>query len=121
MSDFPCELDLFPQLGNRSVLILTPTKLFVDWMYYILDDINYNSINNLETVSFLVKDFDTQDEFSDWLKCNYQILFDIRLNYACLDKTKWPENRTYEVFMSWFDIKQSNLILDLVDESILFW
>jgi hypothetical protein len=112
------ELDQLPQVSNRGVIQLIPTKLYKDWFNYVTNDgVNY-SINNLEPISFLIEDFETRKEFDNWLEGNYQLLFEIRLNYACIDKSQWPENRTFLVFNSWFYITHSNLILDLLDEPI---
>ena len=112
------EIDQYPQLSNRGVIQLVPTKLYVDWFNYVTNNgINY-SIDKLESISFLINDFDTRMEFNDWLESNFKLLFNIRLSYSCTDKNQWPENRTLAVFNSWFDIIHSNLILDLLDEPI---
>ena len=118
MIDLKYELDMYPMVKNRSVVNIYPTKLYVDWFNYVTNNgINY-SIDNLEPISFLIHDFDTQMEFSDWLQSNFKLLFDIRLSYSCTDKNQWPENRTLAVFKSWFKIIHSNLILDLLNEPI---
>jgi hypothetical protein len=46
-------------------------------------------------------------------------MFEIRLSYSCIEKSLWPEVRTIEVFNQWFDIRLSNLILDIEDEPII--
>jgi hypothetical protein len=112
------ELDMYPMVQNRSIVQLIPTKLFADWYNYVSPfGIKY-SIDNIEPISFLINDFETREEFNDWLESNFKLLFDIRLSYSCTDKNQWPENRTLAVFNSWFDIIHSNLILDLLDEPI---
>ena len=112
------ELDQYPQVSNRGVIQIVPTQLFADWFSYIRDDgVNY-TFNNLEPISFLIHDFDTQMEFSDWLQSNFKLLFDIRLSYACNDKCHWPEIRTFPVFLSWFNINHSDMVLDLIKEPI---
>jgi hypothetical protein len=118
MIDYNNLLDQFPQVSNRGVIQLLPTKLYADWFNYVCNDgVNY-SHHNLEPISFLISDFETREEFNDWLEGNYELLFEIRLNYGCLDKSQWPENRTFTVFKSWFDIFHSDLILDLLAEPI---
>ena len=118
MIDFNHLLEQFPQVNNRGVIQLIPTNLYVDWLNSVsIKDFTF-SVSNIEPISFLIEDFDTQKEFDDWLACNYQLLFETRLNYACIDKTKWPENRTFTVFRSWFKVYHSNMILDLVLEPI---
>ena len=112
------QLDQYPQVSNRGVIQIVPTQLFADWFSYIRDDgVNY-TLNNLESISFLINDFDTRMEFNDWLESNFKLLFEIRLSYACTDKNQWPENRTLAVFKSWFEIIHSDLILDLLNEPI---
>ncbi len=109
---------MYPMVKNRSIVQLVPTKLYADWFNYVCNDgVNY-SHHNLESISFLIDDFETREEFNDWLESNFKLLFDIRLSYSCTDMNHWPENRTLAVFNSWFDIIHSNLILDLLDEPI---
>jgi hypothetical protein len=118
MIDSNLELDQYPQVSNRGVIQLVPKQLYADWFNYTRNDgVNY-TLNNLETISFLTHDFDTRMEFNDWLETNFQLLFEIRLSYACNDKCQWPENRAFTVFKSWFDIIHSDLILDLLTEPI---
>jgi hypothetical protein len=118
MIDLKYELDLFPMVMNRSVVNLIPTKIFLDWLNYIRGSDVSLGLNDLNPISLLIKDFDFTIEFDDWLELNYDLLFMIRLNYSCIDKSIWPEIRTFDVFKEWFEIKHSNLILDLEDEPI---
>lgn len=89
------ELDMFPMVKNRSVINVYPTKLYVDWLNYVTNDgVNY-SIDKLEPISFLIEDFETTKLFDNWLVRNFQLLFDVRLIYSCIDKSLWPEKRTF--------------------------
>jgi hypothetical protein len=118
MIDTHLENDQFPQVSNRGIVQLIPKKLYLDWFNYVTNDGIYYSIDNLETISFLIDDFDTRMEFENWLEYNYQLLFEIRLNYTCTNKSQWPETRTFPVFLSWFEIHHSSLILDLKTDLI---
>ena len=118
MIDFNHLLDQFPQLSNRGIIQLVPKQLFADWFNYVTNDGVKYSLDNLEPISFLIEDFETRKKFDYWLEGNYQLLFEIRLNYGCLDKSQWPENRTFPVFLSWFEIHHSSMILDLMSEPI---
>lgn len=90
-----------------------PTKIYLDWLNYIRGSDVSLGLNDLEPITFLIKDFDFKSEFNNWLQTNYQLLFEIRLTYSCIDKSLWPEDRSFGVFIKWFDIRCSNLILDL--------
>jgi hypothetical protein len=113
------ELDTYPMVNNRSVVNLFPTKLYLDWLNYIHGSDVSLELNDIEPISFLINDFDDISEFEYWMANNFQLLFEIRLNYSCVDKSLWPEDRTLEVFKQWFEIRYSNLIIDLELEPII--
>jgi hypothetical protein len=112
------QLDMYPMVKNRSIVKIFPTKLYLDWLNYIRGSDIGRGLNDIEPISFLIKDFETRNQFDEWLESNYNLLFDIRLNYSCVDKSLWPEDRSFGVFNKWFDIGYSNLILDLQDDLI---
>ena len=112
------ELDMFPMVKNRSVVNIYPTKNFLDWLNYIRDSDVSLELIDLEPISFLIKDFDKISEFEYWLEKNFHLMFEIRLNYSCIDISKWPDDRTFFVFNKWFDVRFSNLILDMKTDSI---
>jgi hypothetical protein len=68
MKDTNLKLDQFPQVSNRGIIQLVPTKLFVDWFNYVNIDGITNLINDIEPISFLINDFETKHEFDDGLK-----------------------------------------------------
>lgn len=117
MIDLKYDLDLVPMVKNRSVINIFPTKIFLDWLSYIRGS-DECSLNDIEPISFLIMDFDDMIEFEHWLELNYDLIFKIRLNYSCIDKSIWPQVRTLNIFKEWFEVKFSNLILDLEDEPI---
>ena len=113
------ELDMLPMVKNRSLVNLYPTKIYLDWLNFTRDTDVRLGLNDLEPVSFLIKDFESKSEYEYWLENNFHLMFEIRLNYSCVDKSLWPENRSYGIFNKWFDVRYSNLILDLEDGSIV--
>ena len=112
------ELDMYPMVKNRSVVNLYPTKLYLEWLNYIRGSDVSLGLNDIEPISFLIEDFETKNQFNEWLESNYNLLFDIRLNYSCINKSLWPEERTFNTFNDWIQVRYSNMILDLVDESV---
>lgn len=118
MIDINLKLDQYPQVSNRGVIQIVPTKFYVDWFNYVTKDGITYFINDIEPISFLIEDFETRKEFDYWLEGNYQLLFEIRLNYSCTNKSQWPETRTFPVFLSWFETYYSSLILDLKTDLI---
>ena len=91
------ELDMYPMVNNRSIVNIYPTKIYLDWLNYTRGSDVSLGLNDIEPVSFLINDFDDISEFDIWLENNFQLLFEIRLNYSCIDKSLWPEDRTFFV------------------------
>ena len=118
MIELKYELDMYPMVKNRSVVNLYPTKLYLEWLNYIRGSYVSLGLNDIESISYLVKDFDNNSEFEYWLENNFHLMFEIRLNYSCVDKSLWPEDRTFSIFNKWFEVRFSNLMLDLEDGSI---
>jgi hypothetical protein len=105
-------------VNNRSIVNLYPTKIFFDWLNYIRGSDVCFGLNDIEPISFLIKDIDAKSEFEYWLENNFHLMFEIRLNYSCIDKSLWPEDRSFGVFNKWFDIRFSDMIIDLQDDLI---
>jgi hypothetical protein len=59
MIDYNNLLDHFPQVSNRGVIQLVPTQLYADWFNYTRNDVINYSIDNIESISFLIDDFET--------------------------------------------------------------
>jgi hypothetical protein len=118
MIEHKYELDMYPIVNNRSVVNLFPTKLYLEWLNYVHGSNVGFSLNGLEPITFFIEDFHDKSDFEYWLQTNYQLLFEIRLTYSCIDKSLWPAERTFNTFNSWFQVRYSNMILDLEDESI---
>ena len=112
------ELDMYPMVKNRSLVNIYPTKIYLDWLNYIRGSDVSLGLNDIEPISFLIQDFETRNQFDEWIESNYILLFDIRLNYSNINKSLWPEERTFNTFNDWIQVRYSNMILDLVDESI---
>ena len=112
------ELDMYPMVNNRSVVNIYPTKIYLDWLNYIRGSDVILGLNEIEPISYLIKDFDIKSEFENWLENNFHLMFEIRLNYSCIDKSLWPEDRSFSIFNQWFEVRFSNLMLDLEDRSI---
>jgi hypothetical protein len=54
--DFNNLLDQLPQLSNRGVIHLIPTKLYIDWYHYVSNNRIQHSINSVESISLLIDD-----------------------------------------------------------------
>ena len=71
---------------------------------------------NLESTVYLISDEDADDpEAVDrWLRVNYLELFESELEGWYTDEELWPRERTYELFLEWFEVECHSVIVDTV-------
>ena len=107
---------------NRSAVILRPKHPFLEWTR--LDDKEgladgVFEMMRAEPAVYLVPDWEDDDEERAILREFWPALFDVMLEAWLVDKSMWPENRTYEMFLDWFDVETHAMLVDVYqDEGI---
>ena len=61
---------------------------------------------------------DNNEAVLKWIKRNFDKIFINELNDWYTDEEKWPQNRTYKIFLEWFDIEICSMVLDLENHQI---
>lgn len=107
-----------PQTINRSVVMIIPTTKFYEWEKQVFPDAPTTADRN-EFSSYLIEDEIFPDEPKKALKKHWQYIFEEELFGICIDENEWPENRTWKMFMDYFEIKFSTLVFDLLDRPVL--
>ena len=105
---------------NRSAVIAIAKQPFIDWLHAVdpsSRDIDLMAVNREPTV-YLVPVFDTNEEFTDWLEENCDMIFEEQLGGWWTDEASWPTNRGLEVFKEWFDCNHHSMVWDLDDEPL---
>jgi hypothetical protein len=100
----------FP-LVNRYVMVLTPLQPYVDWIQVLNEpereegDIVFSleEAHKYHRTSYLVPYAWEWDVVEEWLNENYGMFFENELEGIEPDKSRWPEDRTRELFDSWFE------------------
>ncbi|MFK5915734.1 MAG: hypothetical protein QM484_15310 [Woeseiaceae bacterium] len=110
---------------NRAALILIYKEPAIKWVndadpYNDDPGITEENIQDDQTI-FLIReeDADTPDMVRQWLKLNYQTLFENELENWYTDEALWPKKRTFALFQKWFGYKCYSVIEDTVDSSIV--
>jgi len=96
---------------NRSAVILRPAKPFRDWLQSVFPDDDY-SIDTGEPTVYLVPGFDGDKGRRVVLEGIYDILFAAELEAWYTDEDRWPENRTFAMFESWFHVETYEIVED---------
>ena len=109
---------------NRAAIILKYKPKAVRWINaadpFVEDPkITLKEVNEERTV-YLISDKDAEapENVEQWLKWNYENIFESELESWYTDEKLWPENRTYRLFMEWFSIECHTVIEDTVGTPI---
>lgn len=102
-----------PQIIDREIVIVHCKQPFLDWLKTI--DPGYNDTQAYEPGTFLIGESFNEEEVIGMVKEKFAIMFELMLKGISWDETQWPENRTYEMFLEWFEIEVSGITYDLED------
>lgn len=108
---------------NRYVLVVTPLQPFVDWVQSLeeagptepLVPFTLEEAQLHHQVTFLVPYTDAAEDLMAWIRDNHDLLFDHILHELEEDMSRWPAERTPEMFDLWFDLDLLDAPVDLVD------
>jgi DNA polymerase III sliding clamp (beta) subunit (PCNA family) len=96
---------------NRSFITIYPTQLFWNWANKHSDDVAFDEEDDTEgTVYLIEEDF---FDFEPVLEKNFKKIFRNELSSIVEDEELWPEDRTMDVFLSWFKIDFGSIVIDL--------
>lgn len=102
-----------PQIIDREIVIVRRKQPYFDWTKTI--DPDHNDTEAYEPGTFLIRETFNEEEAMDVVKEKFAVIFELMLNGSTWDETQWPENRTYEMFLEWFEIEISGITYDLED------
>ena len=72
-----------------------------------------------ENTTLLIPEYDNPDDARRYFKKIYRQIFDFELFAWYRDHNCWPKNRTYKMFLEWFDIKINSEVFDLLEDEIV--
>ena len=123
-SPFPLCFQISESMINRAAVILRYKEPAVEWIneadpYNDDPGITIESVNEERTVYLIRdKDADTPADVEEWIKLNYDVLFESELDGWYTDEELWPNNRSIKLFHKWFDVECHTVIVDTVDSAI---
>ncbi|RTE64738.1 hypothetical protein EH243_16000 [Amphritea opalescens] len=110
------------KLINRSGLAVLPRQPFVDWANQQQDELNQAMTladHRAEGSVYLTQEFQCEEDIAQQLAQHYEAIFTNEL--AAWDEfgDNWPENRTLELFLQWFDVSPQVMAVDLLQAPLL--
>jgi hypothetical protein len=104
---------------NRTVITVKGKEPFVEWANSFDDGGPTMDINELHSTAFLIPDKYDEFNFENFLKKNFKIIFESELESWMTDPDVWPKNRSYKIFKKWFEVRVSDMVIDLAKGSII--
>jgi hypothetical protein len=71
-----------------------------------------------EVTLYLIPTYDTDEEAMELLQEGYAGIFEAELEFWCSDEATWPQERTLEQLLDWFEIRFFPLIVDLCSDDL---
>jgi hypothetical protein len=104
---------------NRDLLVVRPREPFLEWVRSVFEDEPLDAgVTVGWTGSFLIPEFDADEDYLAWLSQNCDLIFEMMVSAWARPPELWPEDRSWEAFQSWFEFERIETTWDLVDEPL---
>lgn len=110
------------KLINRSGFAILPRQPFVDWANQQHDELNQQlslEEHRAEGSVYLTEEFQSEEDLSEQLAQHYEKIFDNELAAWEEFGDHWPEERTLELFLEWFEVIPQVMAIDLLKKPLL--
>jgi len=109
------------QIINRDLLVITPKQACVDWANALGEDfeLQMEDMSGHDAASsFLIPEFEDEEEALEWMEEGAEGWFSLLLMEWTDDRTKWPEDLSWENLNNFFHVNYQSMVMDLVNEPI---
>jgi len=62
---------------------------------------------------YLIPTYESDEQARSALSARYEAIFEAELHLWCVDRSRWPQPRSLELFEAWFSVRFFPLIEDL--------
>lgn len=101
---------------NRNAIVVKPREALFNWINGIYPDSPVYQVN--EGTVYLIKERPSNQHIKNWLKRNFDQIFQNELNNWYTDENAWPPKRTYRQFKEWFDVEIHLMVVDMEDDEV---
>lgn len=105
---------------DRAVAIIKPRQPFLDWVRGLpgtpLEGILTLEQLRRDCTALLIPQLDEEAEEMAFVYDLWEDLFEGELAAWSGDEGLWPESRTVETFIQWFDVEIHSTVVDVVDD-----
>jgi hypothetical protein len=109
---------------NRAAVILKYREPAIRWIneadpYEDNPGMTRQAVNRERTVYLIGDEYaESLATMANWVERNDQALFEAELEGWYTDPTLWPQERTFRLFQTWFDVECYSVVVDMVGGDI---
>jgi hypothetical protein len=102
---------------DRVAAVLKPTEKMLTWINHHAESEETYTLDDISTdcTVVLLPAFDDEEEAEHYLLEIFDELFASELMSWNENPTTWPEDRSIEMFLEWFDIDFHSLVYDVAE------
>lgn len=99
-------------------MVVRPRQPFLDWVRSVDDSPEKLELEDLQDdcSAYLVPECDDLEEQMAVILWCWEVVFEDELFAWFTDDDLWPDDRSPEMFIEWFDIEFHSTVSDLVDD-----
>lgn len=101
---------------DRFVALIRPREPFLDWLRSVPDfeDLEF-TLEQLrgDSTALLIPQFDDDEEAVAFVYRIWEEVFMAELDAWTEEKALWPQGRTIEMFMEWFDVEIHTTVAEI--------
>jgi len=106
------------ELSNRSALYVAPKEPYKKWAKFYNQESEEELDLRLKENHVYLIDIITDADLKDILLPYYGKIFEFELQSWNYLEKEWPQNRSVDDFLDWFDVKLSYWVFDLENAEI---
>ena len=100
----------------RGLIVLHPTKPFVDWVNFTSQVAPRISLKDMghDAKAILIPEFDSEKEAEDFVRLHATEILEHTLKDWCQDRALWPPTLDHALLTRWFSISFHCMVFDMV-------
>ena len=103
---------------NRSAVLVRFKQPYINWAGS-LNDSDILPDETCEPSMYLIPEYDNESHALELLEHAYGTIFECELNAWHTASENWPQERSFTMFLQWFDLTFASLIEDLCEGPII--
>jgi hypothetical protein len=105
---------------DRVVAIIKPTKKMLEWLHQKTDENKALALEDIrnDCTTLLIPPFESEEQAQQYMEEIYNDIFENELESWDPEQAHWPQSRSLDLFLAWFDIEYHSVVYDIANEPL---